>query len=135
MYVEVKNAVEIKLKSLSCESNCSEDKIDWKYLLKNYNNKTKRKINIMVAHIKTHRLVAFLIYSSLSIYASHGKKEYIIQISIREISLKLLFLCIWYDVVVVVVRATEWVEEERRKKIMLSGFMLPFIKECFCAYL
>jgi hypothetical protein len=31
----------------------------------------------MVAHIKSHRLVAFLIYSSLSIYASHGKNEYI----------------------------------------------------------
>lgn len=50
----------------------------------------EEKFNIMVAHIKSHRLVAFLIYSSLSIYTSHGKKEYFIQIS-NERSIWLCF--------------------------------------------
>jgi hypothetical protein len=53
----------------------------------------------MVAHIKSQRLVAILIYSSLSIYASTGKKEYIIQMSsiAREINLILKIVVAWED--------------------------------------
>lgn len=64
----------------------------------------------MVSHIKSHRLVAFLIYSSLSIYASHGKNAYIIQMPIDGDQSGVYSLrC----VVVVVLRFGE--DEEERK--------------------
>lgn len=87
----------------------------------------------MVAHIKSLRLVAFLIYSSLSIYASHGKKEYIIQMSLmrgREINLisKLLLL----PAVVVAWEDFFFAEQEEKRKNHAFGFHAVLKKNVFC---
>lgn len=74
----------------------------------------------MVAHIKSQRLVAFIIYSSLSIYASTGKKRiHYSNVVDRERNQseiqKLLRRCCCLG---------GFLRRRRSRKIMLLGFML-----------
>lgn len=107
---------------LSCKLRRFLDKINWKYLLLKQQQKQKKKTNIMASHIKSHRLVAFLIYSSLSIYASHGKKEYNSNVG-RERS-------IWRFLLMSSLLLSQSFARRRRRttKIMLSGLHAGYKK-------
>lgn len=131
--IRVWNAMKINSMSVSCKVDCSSARNAWKIFTQIYNNNITKEKKIMVAHIKSHRLVAFLIYSSLSIYASHGKNEYIIEMSsfVRDQIYLVLRCCCCCCC------SREWRRSEKIKKSRFFGsccFSL-LLKECFSVLL
>lgn len=107
----------------------SDTKSIWKYYIpaKIQQQKQKEKINIMVAHIKSHRLVALLIYSSLSIYASHGKNRiHYSNVDRVEINLTTFSLAGRCPLLLLLIYWVEDEEEEKKKSCFLGSCCLFF---------
>lgn len=89
----------------------------------------------MVAHIKSQRLVAFIIYSSLSIYASTGKKR-IHYSNVVDRERNQSEIQNFYDVVVAWEDFCEEEEGEKKSCFWVSCcFLAAFTKkECFFSF-